>query len=72
VKVGKMDKDITSQVKFGENDGECLPMTKCICGKEFDWWDFILSIYRDMASSCPSCKRKMYFRNRITIYEAIE
>lgn len=63
-----MDKDITNRVKFGENDGEFLPLTQCICGCKFDSWDCILNIYRDMPFECD-CGRKLYFSNKITVYE---
>ncbi len=64
-----MDKDITSQVDFGDIDDEHLPLTKCICGRVFDSWDFVISIYRDDTQICPDCKRKMYFTNQIKVYE---
>jgi len=63
-----MDKDVTSECRFGENDEELLPLKKCVCGKKFDSWDFILSIYREDPHVCD-CGRKLYFRNKITIYE---
>jgi len=66
-----MDKDITDQVKFYDNDGDCLPLLQCICGREFSPWDFNLGIYRDMPSDCD-CGRKLYFRNKITVYEVKE
>jgi len=67
-----MDKDITNQCSFGEIDDECLPLRKCVCGEEYDHWHFVLSIYREGASICKKCGRKLYFRNKITIYEIIE
>uniref|UniRef100_A0A6M3JYV4 Uncharacterized protein n=1 Tax=viral metagenome TaxID=1070528 RepID=A0A6M3JYV4_9ZZZZ len=63
-----MDKDITDKCRFGGNDDECLPLEKCACGREFDSWDFILGPYRDTPHECD-CGRKLYFRNKITIYE---
>ena len=65
----KMDKDITSLVNFGNNDGELLPITKCICGTRFIAWDFIISIYPDTPYECPSCKRKLYFSLSIKLFE---
>lgn len=63
------DKDITGQVQFQDNDGESLPLTKCACGREFEAWDFLLSIYPDLAHQCPNCGRRMYFTCKITVYE---
>jgi len=64
-----LDKDITNKVSFGSNDDECLPLTKCVCGREFGLWNFILGIERDYPHQCPNCKRKMYFTINIKVYE---
>lgn len=62
--------DITDQVEtFGLNDDECLSLTRCVCGEQFEPWDFILSIYEDSPKECPSCGRQMYFSARIRVYE---
>ena len=66
------DIDVTKDIRFGDNDGEYLPITKCVCGEKFNSWDFSISIYNDMLTECPKCNRKFYFRNSITIYEVIE
>jgi len=65
-----MDKDITDQVEFGDPDGESLPLTQCACGRKFYPWDFVLTCYPDMAHEC-NCGRKLYFRNEVTVYEAL-
>ena len=65
------DKDVTDQCRFNDNDGEHLPLIQCVCGKEFQPWDFIISPYRDMAHRCE-CGRKLYFQNKITVYEIID
>jgi hypothetical protein len=69
--MGRISDDVTDLVKFGDNDGEFLPLEKCICGKVFDSWDFILKIYPDMAKKCI-CGRKYYFQNKITIFEVTD
>ena len=66
-----MDKDITEQVEFETNDDECLPLTKCACGRKFGSWKFVLSIYRDSAIEC-ACGRKLYFSCNIRIYEVTD
>ena len=64
-----MAKDITDLVDFGLNDDECLPLTRCVCGQVFKRWEFIISIYPDMADECPNCGRKLYFKVAIMIFE---
>jgi len=63
--------DVTKKVDFGFNDDEYLPITKCICGAEFDAWKFIISIYEDGANACPVCGRRFYFRPFIKVYEIL-
>jgi DNA-directed RNA polymerase subunit RPC12/RpoP len=60
--------DVTDKVKFGENDSEFLPLKKCVCGKEFDFWEKILSIYPDAAVKCRNCGRKLYFKVSIRVF----
>ncbi len=64
--------DVTDQVVFLGNDGELLPIIKCVCGKEFPPWNFAISIYEDNPNDCPNCGRKLFFRNRISVYSFIE
>ena len=63
--------DITDKVEIGILDNECLEIKKCACGKEFDEW---ISIYDEEAylTECPHCKRKMFFRNSVTVYEVVD
>jgi len=68
-----MDKDVTAHVKIGENDGEFLELSECVCGRKWDdRWESFIGIYQDMASDCPHCGRKLYFTNKITVYKVIE
>lgn len=66
------DLDVTDRVKCDNNDGELLPLTKCVCGKKFTPWDFVLGIYRDDPNECDRCGRKLYFRNKITVYQVVK
>ena len=66
------DIDVTKLVEFYDNDGESLPLIKCVCGAEYVPWGNILSIYRDLAKVCPKCGRKFYFTNEIKVYEVKE
>ena len=65
-------KDITSKVMFSNNDGELLPITECICGQKFNFWEFAISIYEDSPDVCCNCGRKLFFSNTITVYEIID
>jgi len=63
--------DVTASVDFENNDDECLPLTRCVCGKNFRAWDFIVSIYGDpeLVNRCPRCGRGYIFTNEIRIYQ---
>ena len=65
-------RDITSQVRFEDPDGETLPVTRCACGREFTPWNFMIGIYASDPYACPACGRRMVFRNSITVYELEE
>jgi len=62
--------DVTDKVEIGDIDGESLSFIKCVCGKRFDYWDFIINICQDIevASACPNCGRKFCFRAKVTVY----
>jgi len=64
--------DITSEVQFGAPDDGYLPLMKCKCGEEFDYWEFVLSIYPKDPAVCPKCGRRMFFKQMITVYEVVE
>ena len=61
--------DVTDLVDFQNNDDECLPITKCVCGTVFAPWQFIISIYEDSPYKCPECGRGLYFRLGIRVFE---
>lgn len=64
-----MDKDVTDLMSIGTIDDELLSIAKCICGKEFYFFEFYISIHRDTPYSCPHCGRKFYFKTNTRIYE---
>ena len=66
--VKTVDKDVTNECIYGEVDDELLPLRKCVCGREFKFWDAILSIDRNHLFECE-CGRMLYFSNKIIIYE---
>ena len=67
-----MDKDVTGLVDYENNDDESLPITKCVCGRQFTPWDFIISIYRDHPDRCIECGAKLYFQLGIRVYQVDE
>jgi len=67
----QVDKDVTAQVGFGDVDGEMLSFTRCVCGRTFDQWDFILGVEREHPKQCD-CGRKLYFSAPVTVYEIVE
>jgi len=66
------DKDVTALVNFGWNYEELLPITECVCGHRFKFFDFFLGVHRDQPHSCPYCGRKLYFGLKVTVYEVEE
>ena len=64
-----MDKNVTNQVQIGEIDGEFLSLDQCACGHKPDLWEIVLGIDPDRAYECAQCRRKLYFSNKITVYE---
>lgn len=64
-----MNRDVTDQVEFGPVDDECLPLLKCVCGHTFEAWTMIISIYDEHPTVCPCCKRKLFFRVAVRVYQ---
>jgi DNA-directed RNA polymerase subunit RPC12/RpoP len=66
--------DVTNEVGFGDNDGEWLPLDRCICGERFDKEGGCLSlgIYEDDADECPKCGRKFIFKVNINVYQVLD
>lgn len=72
IETKRTDKDITDLVEFGSPDDEILPLLKCVCGEKFDYWNFILGIYRETSNECRKCKRRMYFYTELRIFQVID
>ena len=66
------DKDVTNQVKQGPMDDEILCITKCVCGKQFALWDFVIRAGNDDPVECPECDRRLYFTMAVRVYEVQE
>jgi len=67
--------DVTSLVRFShhsvdcdENEGEYLPLRKCVCGAKFDYLEMVLGSNPDSPWSCPTCGAKLFFEARIRVY----
>jgi DNA-directed RNA polymerase subunit RPC12/RpoP len=64
-------KDITNQIEWAVLDDNALSISKCVCGKTFDY-NFWIETDKSYPNKCPSCDRKMFFTVKITVYEATE
>ena len=67
-----MDKDVTDLVKFDLNDGEYLPLTKCVCGATSSPWEFSVGIYPEDTHTCEICQRELYFTLSIRVFEKVK
>lgn len=61
--------DVTDKVEFGWSDDELLPITKCLCGANFSYWEHSISIYEENPYKCPKCGVGLYFRPDVRIYK---
>jgi hypothetical protein len=62
-------RDVTAQVQFRNPDDELLPVTRCVCGCTFAPWKETLGIYPDQAQPMPCCGRRLYFTQRVQVWE---
>lgn len=60
--------DVSHLVAFANPGDESLPILKCVCGQNFDLWEFSISIYEETARDCPNCGRLLYFRNSVHVF----
>jgi DNA-directed RNA polymerase subunit RPC12/RpoP len=61
--------DVTTRVDFTDNDGEDLPLTKCICDAKFPVWQEVLGVYEERPWVCPHCGAKLIFSNAIRVFK---
>jgi DNA-directed RNA polymerase subunit RPC12/RpoP len=67
-----MPYDVTEKVEFGGVDDEHLPLYKCACGTRFVPWTAVVSIYPESPWQCDSCGRRLFFRNRLRVFQVDE
>ena len=72
VREERMPLDVTEQVQFGYIDNESMPLHKCVCGKKFDGWDQVLSMYENDAWQCDGCGRKLFFRCHVSVFQVTD
>ncbi len=61
--------DVIDKVDFQNPDDEALPLTRCVCGANFDPWQEVVGIYRDSPWVCPACGAKLVFANAVRVYQ---
>lgn len=63
--------EITDKVEFDLNDDESLPLTKCVCGKKFEAWNFIIGVDKDKQymKQCSACGRFLFWELTIKVFE---
>ena len=62
----KMNNDVTKQVQIDWIDGECVGISRCVCGNESEE---VLGIYPDLAYECEECERKLYVSIVVNVFE---
>ena len=53
--------DVTNQTEADFPDEEIMPLRKCICGKLYESWAQVISIYPDHITPMPCCGAKLYW-----------
>ena len=66
-----MKLDITNKVLVGLNDGESIPLEKCVCGDVSEPWEFVLHTDPSDPNKCDICGRKMWFEISIRVFQKV-
>lgn len=67
-----MKLDITDKVCVGLNDGDSLPLERCVCGDLSEPWEgLVLDSDPHYKSECPKCGRKMWFSLEIKVWQEL-
>lgn len=59
--------DVTDEVIFGLPDADYLPLSRCVCDRQFGYWDFIINDDKSYPRLCD-CGRELYFEQNIHVY----
>ena len=62
-------KDVTDKVETGINDGDALPILKCVCGARVENWQQVLDCDEKNPWSCPNCETKLIFHVAIRVFK---
>lgn len=54
---------------IGSVDGEHGYLSRCVCGKEYGYWEVVLKIYPDMPTEMDCCGRSLYFKIETEVLE---
>lgn len=65
----RREMDVTDNVSMGSPDDESCPLLRCVCGAQYESWALTLSVYNDGTEPMPCCGRRLYFSNRVRVYE---
>lgn len=66
-----MKLEITNKVRVGLNDGDSLPLERCVCGQVAGPWEWILDSDPEYKSECDTCGRKMWFSIEIKVWQEL-
>lgn len=67
-----MKLEITNKVLVGLNDGDSIPLERCVCGDVSEPWEFVLHTDKDDPNKCDNCGRKMWFEIEIRVFQEYE
>ena len=56
-----MRENVLHLIECDVNDGESLPITRCLCGAKFVLWEEIVTMSTDYPWECPECGVKLSF-----------
>jgi hypothetical protein len=63
------DRDVTSVVSIGDVDGTAVPLLRCLCGKPYPYWTYMLTTDRARARECVACQRRFYVSIAVRVFE---
>jgi len=66
----RKEREVTAEVERGEVDGDALSLLRCVCGQEFEPWDFVITDWDKR--KCPQCGRGFRFEMEVAVYEVYE